>query len=61
MSGTDLTGKSIYLAEKQDQEKIFYESDVRIGIDYAEEDALLPWRFFIKNNPWVSKQKTSVT
>lgn len=28
----------------------------RIGIDYAEEDALLPWRFYIKGNRWVSKQ-----
>lgn len=27
----------------------------RIGIDYAGEDALLPWRFFLKDNPWVSK------
>lgn len=27
----------------------------RIGIDYAGEDAALPWRFAIKNNPWVSK------
>lgn len=27
----------------------------RIGIDYAEEDAKLPWRFSIKNNPWVSR------
>jgi DNA-3-methyladenine glycosylase len=26
----------------------------RIGIDYAGEDASLPWRFTIKNNPWVS-------
>jgi DNA-3-methyladenine glycosylase len=28
---------------------------VRIGIDYAGEDALLPWRFSIKGNKWVSK------
>lgn len=28
----------------------------RIGIDYAGEDALLPWRFTIKGNVWVSKQ-----
>ena len=28
----------------------------RIGIDYAGEDAALPWRFTIKDNPWVSKQ-----
>lgn len=27
----------------------------RIGIDYAGEDAKLPWRFSIKNNPWVSR------
>lgn len=27
----------------------------RIGIDYAGEDAELPWRFYIKDNPWISK------
>jgi len=27
----------------------------RVGIDYAGEDATLPWRFFIRDNPWVSK------
>lgn len=27
----------------------------RIGIDYAEEDANLPWRFTIKDNKWISK------
>lgn len=27
----------------------------RIGIDYAGEDARLPWRFSIKGNTWVSK------
>lgn len=27
----------------------------RIGIDYAGEDAKLPWRFTIKENKWVSK------
>jgi DNA-3-methyladenine glycosylase len=28
----------------------------RIGVDYAGEDALLPWRFYIKDNPWVSRK-----
>ncbi len=28
----------------------------RIGIDYAEEDALKPWRFYIKENIFVSKK-----
>lgn len=27
----------------------------RIGIDYAGEDAMLPWRFTIKDNKWISK------
>lgn len=27
----------------------------RIGIDYAGEDAKLPWRFLIRDNPWVSR------
>ena len=41
-SGTKLAGGSIQASE-------------RIGIDYAGEDARLPWRFSIKGNPWVSK------
>jgi DNA-3-methyladenine glycosylase len=31
------------------------EASARIGIDYAEEDAKLPWRFTIRENAWVSK------
>jgi DNA-3-methyladenine glycosylase len=30
-------------------------SSPRIGIDYAGDDASLPWRFVIKGNCWVSK------
>ena len=29
----------------------------RIGVDYAAEDALLPYRFVIKNNPYVSGRR----
>lgn len=29
-------------------------SSPRIGVDYAGEDALLPYRFYIKGNPFVS-------
>jgi DNA-3-methyladenine glycosylase len=29
----------------------------RVGVDYAGEDALLPWRYRVKGNPWVSKAK----
>lgn len=31
------------------------EASPRIGIDYAGEDAKLPWRFTIKGNTWISK------
>ena len=30
-------------------------SGPRIGIDYAGSDATLPWRFYIRNNGWVSR------
>lgn len=29
----------------------------RVGVGYAEEDALLPYRFRVKGNPWTSKAK----
>lgn len=29
----------------------------RVGVGYAGDDALLPWRFRIKNNPWTSRAK----
>ena len=31
------------------------EVSVRIGIDYAGEDAKLPWRFTLRGNPWISR------
>lgn len=53
--GTDLAGNKIWLAEGAQALEI--ETDVRIGIDYAGEDALLPWRFMIKDHPFVSVKK----
>lgn len=43
----DLTNSNLYIAESTD--KIKYEIKVgkRINIDYAGEDANLPWRFYI--------------
>ncbi len=31
-------------------------SSSRIGVDYAGQDAKLPYRFYIRNNQWVSKK-----
>lgn len=36
-------------------------SSPRIGVDYAGEDALLPYRFYIKNNKYVSGKKIKDT
>ncbi|QCR23511.1 DNA-3-methyladenine glycosylase [Pontibacter sp. SGAir0037] len=56
--GADLTGETIWL---EDKKVIIPEENIaegpRIGIDYAGEDALLPWRFWLKGNPWVSRKK----
>ena len=32
------------------------ESVKRIGVDYAGDDAMKPWRFYIRNHPFVSKK-----
>jgi DNA-3-methyladenine glycosylase len=33
------------------------EASKRIGIDYAGKDSRLPWRFTLRGNPWISKQR----
>ena len=54
--GADLLGDEIWI---EDDGKKILESSVikttRIGVDYAEEDALKPWRFYIDGNPFVSR------
>lgn len=55
-SGTDLLGNEIWIAD--DGFRVT-KSDIiatpRIGVDYAAEDALLPYRFIIKGHPQVTK------
>jgi DNA-3-methyladenine glycosylase len=56
LNGKELNGNEIWvedLGNKISSKAIV--SRKRIGIDYAGEDALLPWRFLLKNNVWVSK------
>jgi len=51
-----LTGNNIWLEDidyKIADKNIL--SVPRIGVDYAGADAKLPYRFYIKNNKWVSK------
>jgi len=54
-SGTSLLGKKIFLADDGEKLNIgLMASSPRIGVDYAGKDALLPYRFYIKGNPFVS-------
>jgi DNA-3-methyladenine glycosylase len=51
-----LTGDDIWLEDKGlsfPDESIT--SVPRVGVSYAGEDALLPYRFYVKGNPYVSK------
>lgn len=55
-NGEALTSKSVWVADvghKVGSRHI--EASSRIGIDYAGSDALLPWRFTLKDNEWVSR------
>jgi len=55
-SGLSLQGEPLYI---EDRGIVIpeWESTPRIGVDYAGEDALLPYRFYITGNRYVSKLK----
>ena len=54
-NGTVLNGESIWIEDAMLIDEVFIASATRIGVEYAEGDALKPWRFFIKENSWVSR------
>ena len=55
-NGADLTaGENLWLEDDGYKVKDIVET-TRIGIDYAEEDVLKPWRFYIKDSIFVSKK-----
>jgi DNA-3-methyladenine glycosylase len=54
-TGTSLLGKKIFLADDgASVSKRLIASSPRIGVDYAGKDALLPYRFYVKGNAFVS-------
>jgi DNA-3-methyladenine glycosylase len=53
--GMALNGTTIWIEEGELVPKDMVVSTTRIGVDYAEEDALKPWRFYVKENAWVSR------
>lgn len=56
--GTDLTGNKIWIEDRGIPIPVsqIIESP-RVGVDYAGEDAQLPWRFRIKDNKFTSPAK----
>ncbi|MFA4870605.1 MAG: DNA-3-methyladenine glycosylase [Pedobacter sp.] len=59
LNAKDLCGEEIWI---EDNGLIVRSEDIvavpRVGVDYAEDHALLPWRYYIKGNKFVSKPNT---
>lgn len=53
--GKYLNSAEVWIEEGERVSSRLIVASARIGIDYACKDALLPWRYSIKDNPWVSK------
>jgi len=57
-NGLDLQGTQLWI---EDRKNVYPENEIiaspRVGVAYAGADALLPWRFRVKNNPWTSPAK----
>jgi DNA-3-methyladenine glycosylase len=53
----DLCGERVWI---EDARRAFTPGDIasgaRVGIDYAEEFAQMPWRFWVRDNPFVSRK-----
>ncbi len=54
--GDDLCGESFYLDDTQNISEENIVRTKRINIDYAEEAKDYLWRFYIKDNPYVSQK-----
>ena len=57
LNGEDLLGERIWLEDLNPFPAKEIAVGKRVGVDYAGEDADKPWRFWIKNNIFVSKSQ----
>lgn len=51
----DLTGEEIWIEDGWDVDMESIVAAPRVGVGYAADHALLPWRYYIKGNRFVSK------
>lgn len=56
LDAADLRGNKVWLEEAPTIPRSQIATGPRIGIDYAEEWVDKPWRFWIRNNPYVSRK-----
>jgi DNA-3-methyladenine glycosylase len=56
LNGATLRGPRVWIEDHRSFTDDDIAAGTRIGIDYAAEDALKPWRFWVKDNPFVSQK-----
>jgi len=55
-NGENLCGEKLYITQGENEDKFKIIRAKRINIDYAEEAKDYPWRYYIENNPYISKK-----
>lgn len=55
LNGADLLDNKVWIEESEVNFSQITDVSNRIGVDYAGEDAALPWRFYVIGNKFVSK------
>jgi DNA-3-methyladenine glycosylase len=56
-NGEHLSGDRIWVEEYKNCKKSEIATGPRVGIDYAEEFVEMPWRFWIRGNPFASRNR----
>ncbi|MDP1835674.1 MAG: DNA-3-methyladenine glycosylase [Chlamydiales bacterium] len=57
LNGEVLSGPVVWVTDHHYVNSQDIIASPRVGVDYAGQDALLPWRFRHKNSPWTSPAK----
>jgi DNA-3-methyladenine glycosylase len=56
LDAADLLGDKVWIEEREKLPRSQIAAGPRIGIDYAEEWKDKPWRFWVRDNPFVSRK-----
>lgn len=57
LTGESLLGSTVWIEDAPALAQRQIAAGTRVGVAYAREDAYLPYRFWIKDNKWVSRGK----